>query len=499
MGNCIPRLSPLLAGHTLVGADESELLAPEAAAWYRTGVGKVGYLLKTKPELCFAFSELSRHLINAGQPHLEHLIGYVAKNHNTGFTVCRDDLPLRVTAYSDSNYAANIDDRKSVSGKFLFVGRTPVVFGTSRQTTLATSSTATFRADHLQAAARHGLQPGSVQQRGLVRQHADQRDSAARDRHLDRRAPVNLVGLAGLQAAGLASADWNGNELRWHFSRGQVSDKTDRDFTINNAAHGRDSRPPRPRHHAGAVHGACACDRACRCSACCSCACRARRNDTRHASRGSRSPGAHQCPQARQDRRHRPGPVSRAPQPARPRHVQVHRLRRRQAASRASTIGPPRPSREKVRDPLHGRRHRAATTVAPSAPLPDRLRRRYGRRADFRPAIDRRQLHSARRVGARVAEQHLDTADHPDGPGIVLVWRQLPGATHQVGLAPDLVTAVRAQPRRARRAHEPPPARPRATRALQCQPQRSFLGRGIGKRGVAHLPTGHYAPCRRPS
>jgi hypothetical protein len=64
----------------------------------------------------------------------------VGKNHNTGFTVFRDDLPLRVTAYSDSNYATNIDERKSVSGKFLLVGRTPVVFGTSRQTTLATCS-----------------------------------------------------------------------------------------------------------------------------------------------------------------------------------------------------------------------------------------------------------------------------------------------------------------------------------------------------------------------
>ncbi len=41
MGNCMPRLSPLPAGHTLVGADESEVLAPEAAAWCRTGVGKV--------------------------------------------------------------------------------------------------------------------------------------------------------------------------------------------------------------------------------------------------------------------------------------------------------------------------------------------------------------------------------------------------------------------------------------------------------------------------
>ncbi len=34
------------------------------------------------------------------------------------------------------------------------------------------------------------------------------------DAHLDRRAPVNLVGLARLKAAGLTSADWNGNEFR---------------------------------------------------------------------------------------------------------------------------------------------------------------------------------------------------------------------------------------------------------------------------------------------
>jgi hypothetical protein len=62
MSNCIPPLSPLLGGRTLLEADESELLAQDAAAWYqdaaawyRTGVGKIGYLLQTKPDLCFAY------------------------------------------------------------------------------------------------------------------------------------------------------------------------------------------------------------------------------------------------------------------------------------------------------------------------------------------------------------------------------------------------------------------------------------------------------------
>jgi lipopolysaccharide assembly outer membrane protein LptD (OstA) len=47
---------------------------------------------------------------------------------------------VQVTAYSDSNYATDIDDRKSISGKMIFVGRSPAMFSTSRQTTLATSS-----------------------------------------------------------------------------------------------------------------------------------------------------------------------------------------------------------------------------------------------------------------------------------------------------------------------------------------------------------------------
>ncbi len=52
----------------------------------------------------------------------------------------KDDLPLRVTGFGDSNYATNPDSRKSVSGKFVFVGRTPYAYGTARQTVVATSS-----------------------------------------------------------------------------------------------------------------------------------------------------------------------------------------------------------------------------------------------------------------------------------------------------------------------------------------------------------------------
>jgi hypothetical protein len=66
------------------------------------------------------------------------------------------------------------------------------------------------------------------------------------DAHLDRRTPVNLVGLAGLQAVGLTIAHWNERQrvplaLESGARLGQHGPGLDN----HNAAHGRDSRPPR--------------------------------------------------------------------------------------------------------------------------------------------------------------------------------------------------------------------------------------------------------------
>ncbi len=95
------------------------------------------------PILCFPFSELSSHMLCPSPEHLaalRHVLCYINGHADKGFTVHNDDLPLRVTGFGDSNYATNLDSRKSVSGKFVFVGRTPYAYGTARQTVVAPSS-----------------------------------------------------------------------------------------------------------------------------------------------------------------------------------------------------------------------------------------------------------------------------------------------------------------------------------------------------------------------
>ena len=104
----------------------------------------MGYLTNTMPILCFPLSELSSHMLGPSPEHLDalrHVLCYINGHADKGYTVHKDDLPRRVTGYGDSNnYATNPDSRKSVSGKFVLVGRTPYAYGTARQTVVATSS-----------------------------------------------------------------------------------------------------------------------------------------------------------------------------------------------------------------------------------------------------------------------------------------------------------------------------------------------------------------------
>jgi hypothetical protein len=144
MGGVHPTTCPLSAGTTLLKTTApGEVLNKDDTDYYRTAVGKMGYLTNTMPALCFPFSELSSHMHAPSAAHLDalrHVIRYINGHADKGYTVHKDNLPLRVTGYGDSDYATHPDGRKSVSGKIIFVGRTPYAYGSSRQTAVATSS-----------------------------------------------------------------------------------------------------------------------------------------------------------------------------------------------------------------------------------------------------------------------------------------------------------------------------------------------------------------------
>ena len=85
---------------------------------YRSMVGKVMYLMTNlAPDLANPARELAQHLSNIGKEHwkaLERLIGHHIKARYYDGLTYRNPKELRPVSFVDSDYAKNIDDRKSI-------------------------------------------------------------------------------------------------------------------------------------------------------------------------------------------------------------------------------------------------------------------------------------------------------------------------------------------------------------------------------------------------
>ncbi|KAH9113223.1 hypothetical protein LEN26_000145 [Aphanomyces euteiches] len=125
-----------------VGETEGDAYAVMHAS-YRQGVGSLMYLmLGTRPDLAFAVQSLSRFLHRPGRKHfgqMKRVMRYVAGTMNYGLLYHGQQLNL--SGYTDSDYAANPDNRKSISGYCTFVGKCLVSWSSQAQRIVAQSTT----------------------------------------------------------------------------------------------------------------------------------------------------------------------------------------------------------------------------------------------------------------------------------------------------------------------------------------------------------------------
>ena len=111
---------------------------------YQSVIGSLLYImLGTRPDLAFAVIRMSQFCANPSQEHLSralYIVRYLGSTKN---------LALRFNGanhngfleYTDSDWAANPDDRKSITGYVLFLANSPVSWLTRQQKTVALSST----------------------------------------------------------------------------------------------------------------------------------------------------------------------------------------------------------------------------------------------------------------------------------------------------------------------------------------------------------------------
>jgi hypothetical protein len=130
-----------------VGADLGKSTEPENAArtkYYRRVLGSLMYLMvATRPDLAFAVGALSQFMANPSAAHetaIKRVLRYLKGTAACGLKLGKCPEAC-LSAYSDSDHAADINTRKSVSGYAVLYGNGAVIWSSKKQNCVSISST----------------------------------------------------------------------------------------------------------------------------------------------------------------------------------------------------------------------------------------------------------------------------------------------------------------------------------------------------------------------
>ena len=110
---------------------------------YQRFVGRLMYLAHTRPDLAYALSIVSQFMHNPGEQHMNavmRILRYLKSTFGKGILFTKNVDCQSVDAYSDANLAGAIDDRRSTSGYFTFVGGNLVTWRSKKQNVVTRSS-----------------------------------------------------------------------------------------------------------------------------------------------------------------------------------------------------------------------------------------------------------------------------------------------------------------------------------------------------------------------
>ncbi|XP_067131301.1 uncharacterized protein [Centruroides vittatus] len=109
---------------------------------YRELIGSLIYLANaTRPDIAFAASTLSRFCADPDKTHwmiAKRVLRYLKGTSMYGITYVKNNEELK--AYTDSDWAGDVDDRKSCTGNILILARGPISWKSKKQTSVAMST-----------------------------------------------------------------------------------------------------------------------------------------------------------------------------------------------------------------------------------------------------------------------------------------------------------------------------------------------------------------------
>jgi len=117
---------------------------PERVSLYRSVVGKIGYLARwTRPDLAVAFSVLGRHQETPSEGAFDlaaRVLGYMWYTRESGLFLNHKNTERPITIYTDSDWAADKQGRRSQTGYISFVLGGAVSWNSVKQHSVALST-----------------------------------------------------------------------------------------------------------------------------------------------------------------------------------------------------------------------------------------------------------------------------------------------------------------------------------------------------------------------
>jgi len=151
MKNCNSCDTPMECRLKLSKKKDGDAVDPTA---YRSIIGSLRYIVNTRPDLAYAVGVVSRYMEAPGKEHwaaVKRILRYLKGTTGYGYRYEKGaELKPMLLGFSDSDFAGDVEDRKSTMGVVYFLGNSLVTWSSQKQKTVALSS---CEAEYVAAAA----------------------------------------------------------------------------------------------------------------------------------------------------------------------------------------------------------------------------------------------------------------------------------------------------------------------------------------------------------